>query len=828
MKKICLLPLALLAFVYSSCGQKSPETFLGYQIGTAFTPHHRVMDYFRHVADSSERVIFQTYGETYEGRPLTYAIISSEKNLEQLDQIRRHHLRSIGLSKEDAGPGTGKAIVWMSYNVHGNEASSSEAAMLTLYELATQRQEWLENTVVIIDPMVNPDGRQRYVNWYKQVRADPYNPSPMAIEHVEPWPGGRPNHYLFDLNRDWAWATQKETRERLELYNKWMPHIHVDFHEQGVNEPYYFAPAAAPFHEVITPFQREFQTQIGKNNARYFDERGWLYFTKEYFDLLYPSYGDTYPTYMGAIGMTYEQAGHGRAGLGIRTSEGGLLTLKERALHHHIAGLSTVEMAARNYEKLNEEFEKYFKNNTTTYKSFVVQGDSDKLRELRALLNTHGITYFTTRPQRLRGWEYDKKESGTLEIEGDHLVVTTDQPKGRMVKVLFEPRTKLVDSLTYDITAWSLPYAYGLEAIATEQELEPVPFISEEPVSNDLNSDAAGYLSSWDSMTDAAFLSALLREGIRVRFTEKAVETGGTRFQPGSLLITRSDNMETQDYLAKLSSIADRFNRRLTAATTGFSSSGPDFGSSSFRPIHAPRVAVLRGPEISSLNYGEIWYFFEQELDYPLTSIGTDYFADIELSEIDLLILPSGNYQQVLGGETLERLTAWVENGGRILAMGEALEFFAGKNGFDLEKNKFDKPDSTNVDNLIPYSRREREAIKQSITGAIVTNQVDSTHPLAFGYGNNYMSLKLGSDSYAYLDEGYNVVYLRESPEIAAGFAGVEAREKIGKSMTFGVEPVGQGSLIYMVDDPLFRAFWQNGKLFFANAIFFVNNDDLR
>ena len=266
------------------------------------------------------------------------------------------------------------AIVWLSFNVHGNEASSTEAAMKTIYKLLTEKKDWLKNTVVILDPCINPDGRDRYANWFNETASSPYSINQQASEHNEPWPGGRPNHYLFDLNRDWVWATQIESSSRLKIYNKWLPHIHVDFHEQGINEPYYFAPAAEPFHEIITNWQRNFQTQIGKNHAKYFDAAGWLYFTKERFDLLYPSYGDTYPTYMGAIGMTYEQAGHGRAGLGILNDEGDVLTLKDRIAHHTTAGLSTVEIASKNAEKLNAEFKKFFGNSNFKYKSYVMQG----------------------------------------------------------------------------------------------------------------------------------------------------------------------------------------------------------------------------------------------------------------------------------------------------------------------------------------------------------------------------------------------------------------------------------------------------------------------
>ncbi len=275
-------------WVFAQNNVQTPAEFLGYEIGSQFTRHADVVNYFNHVASNSGLVTYHTYGKTNERRPLTYAIITSSENQKNIENIRIDHLKNTGIVTGTSNPKM--AIVWLSYNVHGNEASSTEAAMKTIYELITTKKDWLNNTVVIMDPCVNPDGRDRYANWYNQTKATPYNTDQNATEHNEPWPGGRPNHYLFDLNRDWAWATQVESYRRLTAYNKWMPHVHVDFHEQGINEPYYFAPAAEPFHEIITPWQRDFQTQIGKNHARYFDAEGWLFFTKERFDLLYPSY----------------------------------------------------------------------------------------------------------------------------------------------------------------------------------------------------------------------------------------------------------------------------------------------------------------------------------------------------------------------------------------------------------------------------------------------------------------------------------------------------------------------------------------------------------
>lgn len=801
---------------------QSPSDFLGYELGSQFSRHADVVNYFQYIAEKSPLVEYHTYGKTNERRPLTYAIISSEDNMVDLEQIRKTHLNNAGIGSSTKKPD--KAIVWLSYNVHGNEASSTEASMKTLYSLITEKTGWLKNTIVIIDPCVNPDGRDRYANWYNQVKTEPYTTQQGAAEHNEPWPGGRPNHYLFDLNRDWAWATQIETRERLKIYNEWLPHIHVDFHEQGINDPYYFAPAAEPFHEIISPFQREFQKTIGQNHARYFDEEGWLYFTGERFDLLYPSYGDTYPTYMGAIGMTYEQAGHGRAGLGIKTDEGYVLTLKDRLEHHHTTGLSTVEVASRNASELNKEFQDYFASGDFEYKSYALKGNYDKLENLKELLDRHQIKYSYAGSGRVSGFNFRNNGNGNLNSDENTLIVSTDQPKGKMVKVLFEPKTKLMDSLTYDITAWSLPYAYGLEAVASTKVLKGSGNSEKQIINNTTNPKGAGYITKWNSMQDARFLAELLQNDIKVRFSEVPFMSNGKEFAPGSLIITKSDNLQKTNFDSKVVEIANSNQRELLIAETSFSGNGPDFGSPDIKIINQQKIGLLKGDEVSSLNFGEIWYFFEQDLNYPVTPINSSYFDRIDLDEFDVLIIPEGWYSDFLEEDILEKITSWVKAGGKLIAIGDAISDFSKKDEFGIKENEIQEKDSTDTKpNLTPYSNRERERIKNLITGSIIKTKLDNSHPMAFGYEDTYFSLKLSSDSYQLLSEGYNISYIRE-PEVVSGFAGSEALKKLNNSLVFGEVPMGKGSVIYMVDNPLFRAFWENGKLFFANAIFFTNN----
>ncbi|MCW8982027.1 MAG: M14 family metallopeptidase [Altibacter sp.] len=819
-----LLTLLLLFFSITISAQlQSPSEFLGYEIGTQFSRHADVVRYFEHVAANSNMVTYQTYGKTNERRPLTYAVVSSMQNLANIETIRTDNLKNIGMLSGNASPTT--TIVWLSYNVHGNEASSTEAAMQTLYTLITEKKDWLQNTVVIIDPCVNPDGRDRYANWYNQVKATPYNTAQDATEHNEPWPGGRPNHYLFDLNRDWAWATQVESRQRLKIYNQWMPHVHVDFHEQGINEPYYFAPAAEPYHEVISPWQRDFQTQIGKNHARYFDKEGWLFFTRERFDLLYPSYGDTYPTFMGAIGMTYEQAGHGMAGLGIETDEGYVLTLVDRVAHHTTTGLSTVEIASQNAAKLNTEFKKFFNNSDLLYKSYVLKGNPDKIKSLTDLLDKHEIQYGFASGGTVSGFNYSKNEKGNMDANGA-LVVSTNQPKGKMVKVLFEPDAKLSDPLTYDITAWSIPHAYGLETIASTTLVSST---GNAPTASALNSPApssAGYIAKWNSLQDAGFLAELLQEGIRVRFTEKDVSFAGNKFDKGSLIITRSDNRMHQDFDTKVTQIANAHQRAIFASPTSFGDTNTDFGSPDVKLVNKQRIAVLKGNGTSSLSYGTLWHFFEQQLKYPITSIDTEDFPRIDLRKYDVIILPEGWYGRVFNESVMDDLKDWIRDGGKLIAMGRAVSTFEGKDGFDLKNNASEEEkEETEKGNLIPYDQRERESVKDFITGSIYRVTVDGSHPLAYGYGDTYFSLKQGNESYQFLESGYNVGYIKGDAVSVSGFSGADAKAGLKNSLVFGEARMGRGSIIYLVDDVLFRSFWENGKLFLVNAVFFVNNN---
>ena len=839
MKKLLLSLLVIfLSVPFLFAQTQTPEQFLGYKIGTRFTPHWKIVDYFKYVAAyNTSTVKLQQYGQTNEGRPLLVVYVSNASNISNLENIRLNNLRLANMSTDKAAATTNTPpIVWLSYNVHGNEASSSEASMLTLYSLVdptnAQTKQWLQNTVVVIDPCLNPDGRDRYVNWYNSVVGKNFNPSLNAREHNEPWPGGRTNHYNFDLNRDWAWQTQIESQQRVKLFQEWLPQVHVDFHEQGVNEPYYFAPAAQPYHEVITKWQRDFQNTIGRNHAKYFDANGWLYFTKEVFDLLYPSYGDTYPIYNGSIGMTYEQGGGPRGGLGALKQDGDTLTLYDRAIHHYTTSLSTIEIASNNASKLITDFQKFYNDAVTTgvgeYKAYVVksnQNDSAKLIALAKLLMNNGIRFYTATANNLRGYNYDSGKEENFSAANGDLVVPSLQPKSTLVKVLFEPKATLVDSVTYDITAWSLPYMYGVKAYTTKQTVpKSGEFMWHYSMNTQINNSTYGYVIPWNNIQSAKLATQLMQKGIRLRYSEELFESGGKTFDRGSMIILKTANNNVPDLWNRVRQMANENHVYLSPVSTGMVDKGYDFGSARVHPVKNRKVALLTGEGVDPNAAGEAWFFFEQELNYPVTLINANDFGRTDWRDYDVIVMPNGNYRFLNDKASAEQLHNWVSQGGNIVALENATSQLSKLDWVNMKlKKSDDSTDSKNIyDQLRKYENRERDAIPNVTPGSIFRVELDNTHPLAFGYPNYYYTLKQDDNIYDFVKEGgWNIGVIKKTKPVA-GFVGSKLQGRLQDGLLFGVQEQGRGNIVFLTDNVLFRNFWQNGKLLFYNAVFLV------
>lgn len=820
---------------------KSPEQFLGYKPGSRFTPHYNVVNYCKQVAEAVPTMVkLEQYGVTNEGRPLILLYVTAPENLSRLEAIRQNNLRLAGMTPDKTAPDEkAPAIVWLSYNVHGNEASSSEAAMLTLYELVNpannKTKEWLQHTVVIIDPCINPDGRDRYVNWFNSVVGRQPNPQPYTREHEEPWPGGRANHYYFDLNRDWAWQTQAETQQRIIRYNQWLPQVHVDYHEQSYNNPYYFAPAAEPYHEVITPWQREFQTTIGKNNAKYFDENGWLFFTKERFDLFYPSYGDTYPLYKGAIGMTYEQGGHSRAGTAVINHDGDTLTLWDRLYHHYTTGMSTIEVAAQNATRLVQEFKKYYDKARTTppgeFKAYVIKADEgNKIDRLKLLLNRNNIEWFSANTSSHTGIDYFTGKSASVKTSARDIIINANQPNANLLKVLFERNSRLTDSVTYDITAWSIPFVYGLTTYGLNNYVPGLSKTADTPMINAVGTEnSVAWLIRWNGLNSVQFLSAIMQQKVKVRYAELPFKAGNEEFDKGTLIITHTGNQSMGAGLGKLIATAARqAGIGYTTVSSSFVEKGFDFGSEKVHGMQAPKIGLLAGDGVSSLGMGEVWHFFDMEINYPVNIIWASDLTKNTLRDLDVLIMPDGNYRFLADKAMNDALKDWVFGGGRLIALESAVgQLGAADWGIKVKKSddeKNDKPEDKKEDYSVlrRYENRERDFIPGFNPGSIYKVELDNSHPLAFGYDDAYYTLKQDNTIYEFFKDGnWNVGVLKKDNQVA-GFVGSRLKDRLKDGLLFGVQDMGRGNVIYLADDPLFRSFWENGKLLFSNAVFLV------
>ncbi|NTE05176.1 zinc carboxypeptidase [Agrobacterium tumefaciens] len=828
MKKSLALLFFIITSVFSVKAQvKSPDEFLGYALGTHFTPHYKVVEYFRQVAIAAPKSMkLIAYGMTNEGRPLMVAVISSADNMARIEEIQKNNLKLASGTTNNVDLSNQPVITWLSYNVHGNEANSTETSMKMLYTLASgtnqQANSWLKNTVVVIDPCLNPDGRDRYVNYFNSVVGKTPNSDPAAREHIEPWPGGRPNHYYFDLNRDWAWQTQIESQQRLALYNEWMPQVHVDFHEQSYNEPYYFAPAAEPVHQDITPWQKSFQIIVGKNNAKYFDQEGWPYFTKERFDLLYPSYGDTYPLYNGSIGMTYEQGGI-RAGLSIVTNDGDTLTLKDRIAHHFATGMSTIEVSSQNHNRLLEEYKKYFQQEMVSspgvYKTFVIKASNlSRQKKLAELLKKNKIEFAYGGEKTGKAYDYDTQKEESFSLTRNDLIVNVQQPRAVLANVLLEPQTQVTDSNTYDITAWALPYVYGLKGYASKESFKGkyADLAMVEEASNDIEKPLA-WLFSWGSAEDAQILNGLQRENIKVRQADQPFTVLGKEYPAGTLIVFRTENEKSvKDLRAKVVQIANQLNKPIVGITSGFVEKGKDFGSNVYPILKHPKVAIVSGSEVSSLAFGEIWFYLEHDLNLSACIINAKDINNLDINKVNTLILPDGSYSAFIG----EGLTAWLNKGGKLILMEDAIESVLDKKGFEIKKKEtIAKKDEKPIPSKLLFKDKDKDDYEFAIPGAIYKVSLDASHPFAYGLGKTYYTLKTDRKIYEPFVEGWNVGLVNDK-SLMAGVVGKKVREELKSGLLIGVQNFGRGAVVYLANDPLFRNFWESGKTLFSNIVF--------
>lgn len=805
---------------------KAPQDFLP-KYGDQVQFYDDVLAYFAHLDKESPYVKTLPYGNTTQGRPLRAYVITSPENHQNLESIRKKHLGSIGLDAEQASM-SDKSVVWLSFNVHGNEIGSIESAIAIVYELIKPQSTFtnkLNDVIIILDPCLNPDGFARYSHWLRDISGKFTHPGLYDREHMEPWPGGRQNHYVFDLNRDWAWQTQLESRLRMQLYQKWMPMVHIDVHEMGYNDHYYFPPAAEPFHQQITDYQRRFHQKIGERTAPKFDEKGWLYYSGERFDLFYPSYGDTYPSFNGAVGMTYEKAGIG-AGRAILTKNGEILTIRDRIEHHKVAVLEAVSLSIDEGADLRKAFVNFFKESRSkpkgTYQTYILKNQA-RTSDLLNLLDLNGISYTYNQAEKtLTGYSYKTHKDEKFSIAKGDVLISTDQPRSVLAQVLFEPYHKLSDSLSYDITAWALPWAFGVDAFALKTKLNGEKLVQRNETAE--FSEAYAWYFPWGYKNAVQSLAHLLQHQVKVRSVDQDVVIQGKTLKKGGLLVLQTDNATIPNLLEVLQKTTVLTD--VISLQSGFSGSGQDLGGGSYPLIKAPKIMILGGLGVSNIDFGQVWHFLDEWAMYPHSKVELAYFDRIDWNEYNVLILPDGNYR--FTDSQQKKLDAFLQKGGRIIAINGALKVFENQEGYALKpfatdesKKKAEQAEEERSLNerTLTWEGGERREISNQISGAIIENKMDATHPLGYGIGATYYSLKTNEQTYELLKNAENVCYVPKNYK-SSGFIGKNIRKELEDKVTFAVERKGRGAVIYMVDNPLFRGFWEVGNLLFANALF--------
>lgn len=836
----------------------TPEQFLGYPIGTHYTRHDQIVAYFNELARVSGKIHVQVIGKTYEERPQIIATITSPENYGRLEQIRQEHLTLVDPSKPVIGI-SAPVIVLLGYSVHGNETSSGEVSLLTAYYLVAGRseetQKWLKEAVVFIDPSLNPDGRDRAANWYNSYKSFPAVADGNDKEHVEIWPGGRSNHYLNNLNRDWLSVTQVESRHRLEFFHQWYPNVQIDFHEQGANATYYFEPTPKSHQSPIIPQSvYDFNAVLAKYQAKALDDIGSLYFTKENYDNLSPIYGSTYPKFYGGVGATFEEASSGGIS---RETTNGLLTFSFTIRNHLVTGLATVRGAVAEKEGLFKLQKEFFRSaleqaRENPDKAFVFGDSRDESltqRFLDLLLRHRVKVYELPESLRLEGKFFEK---------GKAFIVPSEQPNYRIVHSLFE-ENKLKDSIFYDNTGWSVIHAYGLQYARVGGAFSKGELVTavRQPAGEVTGGPSSyAYLISWSEYNASAALYDLEKRGIAVKtafkpFTANLNGGGKKAFGYGTLVIpVAAQSIGFDSLFHTLQDVAVRARIKVTGVTTGFNAEGIDLGSSNIRSVRKPEVAIAFGQGINSEEAGQVWFLLNQHLGLPLVKIDAGTFQRASLKKYNTLVLVGGNYSD-WDKEVVNKVRNWVNDGGTLITFQNATAWairqeiahvslvdplpFADRRGgaevipaatrsvgdaAPVRDRQAVPIDSARLD----FDRQQDVEGARRVNGAIFRSDLDTTHPIAFGVNDRRLFInKNGATILAPSRNKYATVARYTSNSFVNGYASKDNISKVNNSAAIVTSNEGAGTVILFADDPTYRSYWLGTNRLFLNALFFGN-----
>jgi hypothetical protein len=835
------------------------EQAVGHDFDDEVTPPAQVVAYMEALAEAApDRTHLIHYATSWEGRELVALVIGSSDRMARLDAVAADLRRLAdprGLSQADIDALIAElpVVTALLHGVHGNEISSSGAAMAEAYHLLAATndprvEEILGESLVLIDPMQNPDGRARFVFQTRMGRAMEPDSDPLSAEHDEPWPGGRVNHYLFDLNRDWFLQSQPESRGRVAMALTYMPHVMVDLHEMGGNSTYYFPPPAVPGNPWTTEAQNTSLDMFGRANASAFDGRGFAYFIREVFDSFYPGYGASWPLSHGAIGQTFEQAS--ARGLVLRRNDGTDLTYGDGVLHHFTAAITTAHTAARNRDNLLREFVEFRRSAVALGESgareYVLHSPHDPglAARLARTLARNGIEV-------LRANEPVNVAGRTLPAQTTYIVPLA-QPAGRLVRNLLDPNTPMDQDFVqlqierranrqpdqiYDVTAWSMPLLWDVEMHVADRPTGAAasPVSADETPMGALTLPPAqvGYLLPWGSTT-AAVVAEAARAGILVRTVGGAFALGGREYGIGTALVRTADNGE--DLGAVLGSIVARHGAEAVPVNSAYVESGTSLGSNRTRAIREPRVMLLYDRPGSTYSTGWARYVLERRYGQRVTAVRASSLGRAKLAEYDVIVLPSGNYASAIDAGLVGRLRSWMRNGGTLITMAESTRWASHEDVGLLETTPelrggapasaedegrgADEAPQQPIDYLEAIAP-EQEPPEQT-PGAILNVDLDPEHWLSAGTDGRVGALVEGTRIFSpmTLDNGQNVgVYAPEESLRASGIVWDEASPQLANKPYLIHQPVGRGRLVAFAEDPNYRAYAEATQLLFINAV---------
>lgn len=832
----------------------SPNAFLGYELGEKFTLYAHTIAYFDELDEASDRITVGSYGETYEGRPLIYAVITSASNQAKIEEIRKNNLALADASPQELSSliDNQPVVVSFSYNIHGNEASGTEAAMQVAYRLAAAQdqatEDLLDDLVFVMFPCINPDGRDRYTYWYTSMQRSLPATSTAELDHHAPWPNGRTNHYWFDLNRDWIWGVHPESRGHTKIYQDWMPQLHTDYHEMGYNSNYFTMPGTTPRNKLLPDRYEALSDTIGKANIAAFNSNKINYFTREAFDFFYPGYGSSYPSVMGAIGMLVEQGGIG-GGTAIETNDGNILTLRQRVFDHYLTSLATLRKAVERklvfmrytYEALQP------KNSKSKTKAYILPAnDKDYLVDVLKMLERQQVEVQQAKSDftitDARSFKDNKAQRKTF--EAGTYVVSTDQTRHLFINSILGRNLAIEDSVMYDMATWSAALAYNLESYYTEQninaELEEIKTVTM-PQKGLMNvENPYAYVIDWNQRYAPQALSMLWKKGYNVRSALKEFGSEDQLFSRGSLTILVGRNRDKMEQLeADMMEIAENAGVVIQAMATGRMDIGIDLASNSNRPIKQPKVALLVEPPFNTYTCGQLYFLFDQETKLPVDRIRASMllqtaipklgsrYGYVDLNDYDVLILAGGgnNLKNLFPKEQLAALEKWVKSGGTIVATESAASFFSqanwkGSNAKMLEMKK----DSSETAKYLPFEDRRDYYGKKNIPGSALLSHIDVTHPLGFGMKKEAYTLKFGNGAFEPSPNLQTAGYYHKDQDnlLVAGYASEENLTHLAGNTFAAMQEVGQGKVVYLLDNTQYRMFWLGTARMMQNAVMLV------